>query len=61
MGQHRQALDIYVFKMKDPGKAEEYERKPVPKDIANVRPDIAINSSWLKLLLRPRQSVASVH
>lgn len=24
MGQHRQALDIYVFKMKDPGKAEEY-------------------------------------
>ncbi|KAI4186872.1 MAG: hypothetical protein LQ346_005603, partial [Caloplaca aetnensis] len=24
MGHHRQALDIYVFKMKDPGKAEEY-------------------------------------
>ncbi|KAL8646259.1 MAG: hypothetical protein Q9210_006235 [Variospora velana] len=24
MGQHRQALDIYVFKMKDPGKAEDY-------------------------------------
>ncbi|KAL8935017.1 MAG: hypothetical protein Q9216_005626 [Gyalolechia sp. 2 TL-2023] len=24
MGQHRQALDIYVFKMKDPNKAEDY-------------------------------------
>lgn len=24
MGQHRQALDIYVFKMRNPGKAEEY-------------------------------------
>lgn len=24
MGQHRQALDIYVFKMKDPSKAEKY-------------------------------------
>lgn len=23
MGQHRQALDIYVFKLKDPIKAEE--------------------------------------
>ena len=23
MGEHRQALDIYVFKLKDPGKAEE--------------------------------------
>lgn len=23
MGQHRQALDIYVFKLKDPTKAEE--------------------------------------
>ncbi|KAL8827019.1 MAG: hypothetical protein Q9170_007177, partial [Blastenia crenularia] len=25
MGQHKQALDIYVFKMKDPNKAEEYD------------------------------------
>lgn len=24
MGEHRQALDIYVFKLKDPEKAEEY-------------------------------------
>ena len=24
MGEHRQALDIYVFKLKNPEKAEEY-------------------------------------
>lgn len=24
MGQHRQALEIYVFKLQDPEKAEEY-------------------------------------
>lgn len=26
MGQNRQALDIYVFKLNDPEKAEEYEK-----------------------------------
>ncbi|KAG6991353.1 hypothetical protein G7Y79_00053g088360 [Physcia stellaris] len=34
MGQHRQALDIYVFKLKDPEKAEEYCNQVYLKELA---------------------------
>lgn len=34
MGQHRQALDIYVFKLKDPAKAEEYCNQVYVKELS---------------------------
>lgn len=52
MGQNRQALDIYVFKLKDPDKAEEWESPRVAVNllIADCLPGFVIRSTSQKNL-----------
>ncbi len=49
MGQHKQALEIYVFKLQDPDKAEEYDTRAIPFTInTNSILATAIRSSLLR-------------
>ncbi|KAL8661562.1 MAG: hypothetical protein Q9202_005507 [Teloschistes flavicans] len=45
MGQHRQALDIYVFKLKDPDKAEDYCNQVQLSEGSSLSPSLTKGSS----------------
>lgn len=60
MGQHRQSLEIYVFKMKDYVKAEEYVARDLYRylsTVANFHLAIVIVRIDLRLHLQPLQMI----